>query len=62
MFSSPRAGVRISSQAIDALQRIGAVRRFAGAIERFSYEPIDSSGRIAGEIARRFAAFRAAAA
>jgi mitochondrial fission protein ELM1 len=50
------------ASAIDALQRIGAVRRFAGAIERFSYEPIDSSGLIAGEIARRFAALRAAAA
>jgi mitochondrial fission protein ELM1 len=48
--------------AIDALARRGAVRRFAGAIERFAYEPIDSSGVIAREIARRFNASRAAAA
>jgi uncharacterized protein len=47
--------------AIDALARIGAVRRFSGLIETFSYAPIDSSGQIAGEIARRFAASRAAA-
>ena len=47
---------------IESLERRGAVRRFAGAIERFSYEPIDSSGEIAGEIARRFLASRAAAA
>lgn len=44
---------------IDALERVGAVRRFAGRIERFSYEPIDSSLAIAREIARRFAASRA---
>ncbi len=48
--------------AIDALERLGAVRRFAGAIERFRYEPIDSSGQIAREIARRFLASRAMAA
>ncbi|MGA2792942.1 MAG: mitochondrial fission ELM1 family protein [Roseiarcus sp.] len=41
---------------IDALERLGAVRRFGGRIERFSYEPIDSSRTIAREIARRFAA------
>jgi len=40
---------------IDALQRLGAVRRFDGRLERFSYEPIDSSQTIAREIARRFA-------
>jgi hypothetical protein len=36
------------------------VRRFGGALERFSYAPIDSSGEIAREIARRFHASRAA--
>jgi mitochondrial fission protein ELM1 len=41
---------------IDALQRLGAVRRFDGRLERFSYEPIDSSQTIAREIIRRFAA------
>jgi mitochondrial fission protein ELM1 len=45
---------------IDALERLGAVRRFAGRIERFSYQPIDSSLTIAREIARRFAASGAA--
>ncbi len=41
---------------IDALERLGAVRRFDGRLERFSYEPIDSSQTIAREVARRFAA------
>ncbi len=50
------------SGAIEALVAKGAARRFAGAIERFSYEPIDSSGLIAEEIARRFAAQRAGVA
>jgi uncharacterized protein len=45
--------------AIDALTRIGAARRFSGALERFSYAPIDSSEEIAAEIARRFWASRA---
>ncbi len=49
-------------QAIDALERLGAIRRFAGRIERFAYAPIDSSSVIAAEIARRFARARAAAA
>jgi uncharacterized protein len=44
---------------IDALIAAGAVRRFGGALERFEYAPIDSSGEIAREIARRFAALRA---
>jgi mitochondrial fission protein ELM1 len=48
--------------AIDALERRGAVRRFSGRIERFTYTPIDSSGEIAAEIARRFIRARAAAA
>ena len=47
---------------LDALERLGAVRRFNGAIEQFSYQPIDSSGVIAREIVRRFNASRAVAA
>jgi uncharacterized protein len=43
---------------IDALERLGAVRRFAGRLDRFAYEPIDSSQAIAREIAQRFAAAR----
>jgi mitochondrial fission protein ELM1 len=46
---------------IEALEQRGAVRRFAGRIERFSYAPIDSSLTIAREIARRFAASSAGA-
>jgi mitochondrial fission protein ELM1 len=61
VFEPSGGGSNKLAGAIDALERIGAVRRFAGAIERFSYEPIDSSGQIADEIARRFAASRAAA-
>ena len=49
-------------QAIEALERLGAVKRFAGRIERFAYAPIDSSSVIAAEIARRFARARAGAA
>jgi mitochondrial fission protein ELM1 len=44
---------------IDALIRAGTVRRFGGALESFQYCPIDSSGEIAREIARRFVASRA---
>lgn len=62
VFEPSGGGSNKLAGAIDALERIGAVRRFAGAIERFSYQPIDSSGLIAGEIARRFASSRAAAA
>ena len=52
-----RGGGKIARY-IDALERLGAVRRFAGRIERFSYEPIDSSLTIAREIARRFRRLR----
>lgn len=44
---------------IDALEQAGAVRRFTGRIEPYSYAPIDSSLIVAREIARRFAASRA---
>jgi mitochondrial fission protein ELM1 len=44
---------------VEALIRAGAVRRFNGALESFEYSPIDSSGEIAREIARRFRASRA---
>jgi mitochondrial fission protein ELM1 len=54
----PSVGSGKVARYIDALERLGAVRRFAGRIERFSYEPIDSSLTIAREIARRFAASR----
>ena len=62
VFEPSGGGSNKLAGAIDALERCGAVRRFAGAIERYSYEPIDSSGQIAREIAQRFAATRAQAA
>ena len=49
------------ARAIDALVARGAARRWAGRLENFRYAPIDSSGEIAAEILRRFAARRAAA-
>lgn len=61
VFEPTGGGSNKLAGSIDALERRGAVRRFAGAIEPFRYEPIDSSGQIAHEIARRFAASRAAA-
>jgi mitochondrial fission protein ELM1 len=61
VFEPSGGGSRKLASAIDALQQLGAVRRFAGAIERFSYEPIDSSGLVAREIARRFHASRTGA-
>jgi mitochondrial fission protein ELM1 len=62
VFEPSGGGSNKLAGAIDALERLGAVRRFVGAIEPFSYQPIDSSGEIAGEIARRFLASRAGAA
>ncbi len=62
IFEPSGGGSSKLAGAIDALERLGAVRRWAGAIERFSYQPIDSSGQIGREIARRFSASRAAAA
>jgi mitochondrial fission protein ELM1 len=62
VFEPSGGGSTKLAAAIDALERLGVVRRFAGAIEPFSYQPIDSSGEIAGEIARRFLASRAGAA
>jgi mitochondrial fission protein ELM1 len=60
VFEPSGGGSNKLGSTIDGLQQLGAVRRFAGAIEPFSYPPIDSSGEIAREIARRFLASRAA--
>jgi mitochondrial fission protein ELM1 len=49
------------AKAIDALIARGAARRWDGRIERFAYQPIDSSGEIAAEILRRYGARRSAA-
>ncbi|THD43638.1 MAG: nucleoside-diphosphate sugar epimerase [Bradyrhizobium sp.] len=61
VFEPSGGGSSKLAGAIDALARRGAVRRFDGRIERFTYAPIDSSGEIAGEIVRRFALMRAGA-
>lgn len=55
----PSGGARRTSRFIAEMEARGAVRRFSGRLEPFSYTPIDSSQSIAAEIARRFVAFRA---
>jgi len=55
----PSGGARRTSHFIAEMEARGAVRRFFGRLEPFSYAPIDSSQSIAAEIARRFADFRA---
>jgi mitochondrial fission protein ELM1 len=62
IFEPTGGGSAKLASGLAALERLGAIRRFTSAIERFSYEPIDSSGLVAREIARRFAAARVAAA
>ncbi len=59
VFEPTGGGSKKLTGGIDALERAGAVRRFNGKIENFSYAPIDSSGVIAREIAERFMALRA---
>lgn len=41
---------------IDRLEAYGAVRRYAGAIEKFAYEPVNSTPFFAREVAARYAA------
>ena len=56
VFEPSGGGSRKLAVSIDALVARGAVRRWAGRIESFSYAPIDSSAEIAAEIRRRYAA------
>jgi uncharacterized protein len=56
IFEASGGGGGKIARYIDALELLGAVRRFAGRLDRFAYEPIDSSQAIAREIAQRFAA------
>tara|TARA_R110002110_G_scaffold406951_2_gene627457 strand:+ start:3678 stop:4649 length:972 start_codon:yes stop_codon:yes gene_type:complete len=44
---------------LDAVYTGGAARPFAGTLKSWSYEPLDATAEIAGEIAKRFAAHRA---
>ena len=46
---------------IESLIALGAVRRYRGVIENFSYVPIDATPAMARETARRYRAFRALA-
>jgi mitochondrial fission protein ELM1 len=43
---------------IDHLIAAGAARRWAGALEHWSYAPIDATPGIAEEVARRYLAWR----
>ncbi|MBV1702246.1 MAG: mitochondrial fission ELM1 family protein [Hyphomicrobiales bacterium] len=52
-------GHRKMTQFIDRLVEVGAVRRYAGHVEQFSYESVDSTPHFAREVARRYLAFRA---
>jgi uncharacterized protein len=61
VFDPSGGGSTKLAGAVDALIAHGAVRRWSGGIESFSYLPIDSSGEIAAAILHRFAARRAAA-
>lgn len=54
----PRGGHRKIDAFLAALEREGAVRPWRGALERWSYAPIDATGVIAAEMARRYRAFR----
>ena len=56
----PSGGHPKVTRYIDRLAQEGAVRRWAGKLERWSYAPLDSAPVAAAAIAARFHAFRAA--
>jgi mitochondrial fission protein ELM1 len=53
----PSGGSRKIDQFLRGLEAKDAIRPFSGAIENYSYEPIDATPRIACELARRFLEF-----
>ena len=53
-----RGGHRKIDAFLGALEREGIIRPWRGALERWSYAPIDATGVIAAEMARRYRAFR----
>ena len=55
----PSGGHRKITGFIDKLVAAGHVRRWAGGLERWDNPPVDATSVIAGEIARRYNAFRA---
>ncbi len=56
VFEPSGGGSSKLARGVDALIVNGAARRWSGRLESFRYQPIDSSGTIAAEIWRRFAA------
>jgi mitochondrial fission protein ELM1 len=55
----PSGGHPKMSRFLDRLVDEGAIRRWSGQLQTFSYEPIDATPLIAAEISRRYLAFRA---
>ncbi len=55
----PSGGHPKVTRYLDRLVEVGAVRRWQGRLEQWSYTPLDSAPVIAEVIARRYAAFRA---
>jgi mitochondrial fission protein ELM1 len=54
----PAGGHRKIDDYLDRLAALGAVRRWPGDLEDWSYAPINATPKIAEEIARRFRAFK----
>jgi len=55
---APSGGTAKITAFLNELERLGAIRPFTGAIETYTYQPIDSTPAIAIELARRYAAHR----
>lgn len=58
MTFTPSGGTPKITAFLAALHEIGAIRPFNGALETYSYTPIDSTPAIAVELARRYLAHR----
>lgn len=56
----PSGGTAKITTFLSRLEALGAIRPFAGRMEGATYAPVDSTPLIACELARRYAAFRAA--
>lgn len=55
----PAGGSPKTTRFLGAMIASGAVRRFAGAFERWTYQPIDATHEIASEVAERYLARKA---
>lgn len=58
MTFRPSGGSRKIDQFLRGLDAAGAIRPFSGALENYSYEPMDATPLIAIELARRYTKFR----